>query len=104
MAVDLLPPSHEGRVQILLPFLGIVGHHAPVGHHNLQVGCVDPDAAVQVTLVLFDDFGAYVEDVTVHFIHLLPANVLDVVFGQVLGGQHERIAVLDVLEVGGRHR
>ena len=47
--------------------------------------------------------GAHVEDVAVHLVHLLPAHVLHVVLGDFLGGEHKGIAVLDVLQIGGRH-
>ena len=57
----------------------------------------------QIALLLFDDFGADVEDVAVHLVHLLPSHVFHVVLADLLGGEHEGISVLDVLEVGGRH-
>ncbi len=85
------------------PLRRVVGHHAAVGHHDLQVGRVHPDAPVQIPLVLLDRLGAHVEDVAIHLIHFLPAHILDVVLGNIRRGQHKRIAVLDVLKVGGRH-
>jgi hypothetical protein len=58
VAVDLLAPGHEGRMQVLVVLARVVGHHAAVGDHDLQVGGVHPDAAVEVALLLFDDLGA----------------------------------------------
>ena len=79
VAVDLRPPGHEGRVQVFAALAGIVGNHAAVGHHDLQIGGVHPDAAQQVSMTLDDLLRAHVEDVAVDLVHLLPAHVLDVV-------------------------
>ena len=54
-------------------------------------------------LVLLDGLGAGVEDVGVEVVDLLAAEVVDVVLGQVFGGEDEGQAVLDLVEVGGRH-
>ena len=79
VAVDLLPPGHEGRMQVFLSLAGIVGHHAAVGDHDLQIGGVDPDAAQQVALALENLLGADVEDVAIDLVDFLPADILDVV-------------------------
>ncbi len=51
----------------------------------------------------FEGLGAGVEDVGVELVDLLAAEVGDVVLGQVFGGEDEGEAVLDLVEVGGRH-
>ena len=103
VAVDLRTPGHEGRMQIFAAFAGVVGNHAAVGDHDLQIRFVYPDAALQVALFLFDDLGAYVKDVAVDLVHFLPAYVLHVVLADLFGGEHERVSALDVLEIGRRH-
>ena len=54
-------------------------------------------------LILDEGLGCDGEDVGVEFVDLLAADVIDVVFGLILGGEDEWQAVLDLVEVGGRH-
>ena len=103
MAVYLLPPGHKGRMQIFIVLAGVVGDHAAIGHHDLQVGCVHPDTAQQVALPFCNNLGTDVEDVAIHFVYLLLAHVLYVVLAYLLGGEDERIAVLDILQIGRGH-
>ena len=53
VAVDLLPPGHEGRMQVFVVLAGVVGNHAAIGDDDLEIGLVDPDAAVEVALASF---------------------------------------------------
>ncbi len=103
VAIHLLPPGHERRMQVFAAFARVVGNHAPIRHHDLQVGRVHPDAAQQVALLLLDDFWAHIEDVAIDLVHLLPSHVFHVVLADILGGQHKRVSVLDVLKIGWRH-
>jgi hypothetical protein len=89
----------KGGCKVFLILARVVGHHAAVGHHDLQVGCVHPDAPKEISFVLLDGFGPHIEDVAIDFVHLLPAHIFEVIFGNILLGQHERIAMLDVLEI-----
>ena len=79
------------------------GTDLAVDEDDLEVLLVDPDLALEVALSLFEDLGFGVEDVGVDLVDVLAAEVGDVVLGQVFGGEDEGEAVLDVLEVGGRH-
>ncbi len=38
MVVDLLPPGHEGRMQVLVAFARVVGDHAAIGDDSLSDG------------------------------------------------------------------
>jgi hypothetical protein len=84
-------------------FALVVGDGFAVDEDDLEVLLIDPDFALEVALVLLEDFGAGGEDVGVEFVDVLAAEVGDVVLGEVFGGEDEGEAVLDVLEVGGGH-
>ena len=81
----------------------VVGDAFAVDEDDLEVLLVDPDLALEVALVLLEDLGAGGEDVGVELVDLLAAEVFDVVLGEVVGGEDERQAVLDVVEVGWGH-
>ena len=86
-----------------MAFALVVGDGFSVDEDDLKVLLVDPDFALKVAVIFYDDFGPSAEDVGVEFVDVLASEVGDVVLGQVFGGEDEGQAVLDVLEVGGGH-
>ncbi len=102
-AVDLLVVGGEGRLEVRVSGASILRDGGAVDEDDLQVLLIDPDAALEVVLVLFEDLGAGVEDVGVDVVDLLAADVGDVVVGQVGCGEDEGEAVGDLVEVGGGH-
>jgi hypothetical protein len=102
-AVNLLVVGGEGRGEIFVAFALVLGDGDAVDEDDLEVLLVDPDFALEVALAFFEGLGAGGEDVGVELVDVLTAEVGDVVFGQVFGGQDEGEAVLDLVEVGGSH-
>ena len=86
-----------------MAFALVVGDGFAVDEDDLEVLLVDPDLALEVTLVLFENLGGGAEDVGVELVDVLAAEVGDVVLGQVFGGEDEGETMLDVVEVGGGH-
>ena len=84
-----------------MAFALVVGDGFAVDEDDLEVLLIDPDFALEVTLVLFEDLGGGAEDVGVELVDVLATEIGDVVLGQVFGGEDEGEAVLDILEVGG---
>ena len=103
LAVNLLIVGGEGRLKVFVAAACVLGHGFAVDEDDLEVLLVDPDLALEVAVVLDEDLGPGGEDVGVEIIDVLAAEVVDVVLGQVFGGEDEGEAVLDVLEVGGGH-
>jgi hypothetical protein len=63
MAVNLLPPDHQGRMHILAILVSVIGDHAAVGHDNLLASRVHSDAPIQVAMLFFDHFGTNIKNV-----------------------------------------
>jgi len=84
-------------------FALVVGDGLAVDEDDLEVLLIDPDLALEVALVFFEDLGAGTEDVGVELVDVLAPEVGNVVLGQVFGGEDEGESVLDVLEVCGGH-
>jgi hypothetical protein len=103
LAVNLLVVGGEGRGEIFVAFALVLGDGNAVDEDDLVVLLVDPDFALEVALAFFEGLGAGGEDVGVELVDVLTAEVGDVVFGQVFGGEDEGEAVLDLVEVGGGH-
>ena len=74
-----------------------------VDDDDLKVLLVDPDFALEVMLPFDQDLGTDVENVGVEFVDFFAAEVGEVVFGKLLGGEDEGQAVDDFIEIGGRH-
>ena len=103
LAVYLFVVGGEGRGEVFVVFAFVVGDVFAVDEDDLEVLLVDPDLALEVAVIFDDDLGAGLEDVGVQLVDFLAAEVGDVVFGEVGGGEDEGEAVLDVLEVCGGH-
>ena len=101
LPVDLLVIGGVGRREILVPLALVVGHALAIDEDDLEILLIEPDLALKVAVVLLDGFGRGGEDIGVEGVDLLPAEVLDVILRQVLRGQDEGQAVLDVGKVGG---
>ena len=102
-AVDLLVVGGEGGLEVFVASARVLWDGLAVDEDDLEVLLVDPDLALEVVLVLFEDLGGGAEDVGVELVDVLAAEVGDVVLGQVFGGEDEGQAVLDLVEVGGGH-
>src|SRR5271170_5207458 len=103
-AVNLLVVGGEGWGEIFVAFALVLGDGDAVDEDDLEVLLVDPDLALEVALSFFEGLGGGGEDVGVELVDVLTAEVGDVVFGQVFGGEDEGEAVLDLVEVGGSHQ
>jgi len=77
----------------------VVGDGFAVGDDDLMLFLVDPDAALEIALFLFDDFGPDVEDPGIDLVDFLLADVGDVVLRGVLSGEDEGQPFFDVGEV-----
>ena len=82
---------------------GVLRDGHAVDEYDLEILLVDPDFALEVVLTLFEGFGCDGEDVGFELVDVLAAEVVDLVFGLVFGGEDEGQAVLDLVEVGGGH-
>src|SRR5579864_7919252 len=112
-SVDLLAPGGELGEEIFLvsPLFDFiagapiadVGNGLSVGLNNLKIVIVDPYAPLEISLLAFNLLGRDIEDVAVQFVFLLLANIEDVVFRKILGGQDEWKAVANVGEIFLRH-
>ena len=112
-AVDLLAPGGELGEEIFLisPLLNFVagasianvGNGLAVGLNDLKVVIVDPHTSLKIALLAFNFLRRDIEDVAMQFVFLLLADIEDVVFGKILGGQNKWQAVADVGEILLRH-
>ena len=102
-AIDLLVVGGEGGLQVFVAGSCVLGDGFSVNEDDLQILLVDPDLSLEVVLFFFEGFGCDGEDVGIEFVDALAAQVVDVVFGLVFGGEDERQAVFDLVEVGGGH-
>src|SRR5258708_18767471 len=102
-AVNLLVVGGEGRLQVLVAFARVLRDGHAVDQDDLIVLLVDPDFSLEVVFVFFDGLGGHGEGVGVELVDVLAAEVVDLVFGLVFGGEDEGQAVLDLVEVGGGH-
>ncbi len=104
LAVDLLVVGGEGRLKVLMALSHILRDRLSVDEDDLVILLVDPDLALEVAFSLFEGLGTGLEDVGVELVDLLAAEVLDVVLGHLLGGEHEGEAMLDLFEVCRGHQ
>ena len=102
-SVDLLVVGGEGRLKVLMASAGILRDGFAVDEDDLEILLIDPDLALEVVFSLFEGLWASGEDIGIELIYLLTAEISDVVFGKVFGGEDEGEAVLDLVEVGGAH-
>jgi len=102
-SVDLLVVGGEGRLQVFMAGTRVLRYRLAVNEDNLQVLLLNPYFSLEVVLSFDEGFGRDGEDVGVELVDALAAEVVDVVFGLIFGGEDERQAMLDFVEVGGSH-
>lgn len=96
---DVLAVGAEAGKYVFIVFGNDVGNGFAVRHDDLEIFVVDPDAALEVALVLFDGLGTNIENVAGELIDLLSANVGDVIFGKFSGREDEGLDIADVVEI-----
>ena len=102
-AVDLLVIGGVGGREVFVAAAQVVGHGFAGDEDDLELLLIDPDLALEVAFVLDELFGLAIEDVSVDVVNLLPAEVGEVVLGQLGRSEDEGQAMLDVVEIGLRH-
>ena len=80
VAFDIFPKGFKRWKSLVFFFLQQASGFSP-GLDNLKIPVFYPDAALKIALALFQFFWGDVEDIGANFIDLLPANILDVIFG-----------------------
>ena len=100
LAVDLLVVGGEGRGEVFMAGAGVLGDADAVDEDDLVVLLIDPDFALEVTVMFEELPGLDVEDVGAEVVDLLLAEVGEGVVGEFGGGEDEGEAVGYVVEVG----
>src|SRR5215472_11096377 len=110
LAVDLFTIGHEGRAQVFFNvFLLLAVGSADLGHglaaalHDLKIAVVNPEAPLKIAVALLDGLRGNIKNIGVDLIHVLLADVQQVVLGQVVGGQNEGHHGAEVFEIRGTH-
>lgn len=97
--LDVLAIGAETRKNVFIILSDDVRDSLAIGHDDLKIGAIDPHTALEIALFFFDDFGANVKDIARKLIDLLAANVSDVVFGKLRGGEDKGLNGTDVIEI-----
>src|SRR5215472_7781041 len=97
--LDVLAIGAEPREDILVILADDVRNGLAVGHDDLQVLVIDPNAALKITLLLLNDLGGDVENIRRKVVHLLTTHVGDVVLGKLGGGENERLHIANVVVI-----
>src|ERR1035437_1561111 len=100
LAVDLLAVGFEFGELVVGAFPDHA-HAFAVSLHDLQVPVVHPSLALEVPLALDRFLGLDGEDIAADLVHLLAAQVVDIIFGNLRGGHDERLHIPQILLVLG---
>src|SRR5580658_4228032 len=103
LAVDLLAIGGKTRELVVLAVPD--GAHAfAVGLDNLQVAIVHPSLAFKVALTLHRllRFRSHGKNIGIDLVDLFAADISNVVVGNLVGGEHERLHVNQVGQILGR--
>jgi len=99
VALNVFAEIFESREYVFAMFRLDVRNGFAVGLDDAEIPVFDPNATLEIALFLFDAFGGDIKNVGVQFVELLPADVFDVVLGELFGGKNKRLDVLDVVDV-----